>query len=148
MATTLETPLPAFPFIHLDAQGRPSLVAQRCTQCGATYADSERVACGRCGARQDALESFAPATEGTLHSAVIVQRGFPGVTVPFVSAVVDLDGGPTLKGTLRGVGFEPADVAPGLRVRVAFDDALGRRDKAGNAYVAHYFEPAQGEQQP
>jgi uncharacterized protein len=142
MTTTPEQPLPAFPFIHLDAQGCPSLVAQRCTQCGAAYADSQRVACGRCGAREAALELFAPSTEGTLHSAVIVQRGFPGVAVPFVSAVVDLDGGPTLKGTLRGAGFEPGDVTPGLRVRVAFDDALGRKDKAGNGYVAHYFEPA------
>lgn len=141
MTTTNDLPLPAFPFITVDAAGQPSLVAQRCTACGATYADSERIACGRCGARSDALETFTPATEGTLHAAVIVRRGFPGVDVPFISAVVDLDGGPTLKGTLRHSGFEPEDIAAGRRVRVRFDDALGRKDKNGNAYIAHYFEP-------
>jgi uncharacterized OB-fold protein len=139
--TTTDLPLPAFPFIKVDAQGKPSLVAQRCSACGATYAESERVACGRCGAREDALEIFVPVLEGTLHAAVIVRRGFPGVDVPFISAVVDLDGGPTVKGTLRNSGFEPDDIASGRRVRVCFDDALGRKDKAGNAYTAHYFEP-------
>lgn len=139
--TTTDLPLSAFPFIKVDANGKPSLTAQRCRSCGATYPDSERVACGRCGAREDQLEAFTPAMEGTLHSAVVVRRGFPGVDVPFVSAVVDLDGGPTLKGTLRNNGFEPEDIIPGKRVRVCFDDALGRKDKAGNSYVAHYFEP-------
>ncbi|WP_157219241.1 Zn-ribbon domain-containing OB-fold protein [Flavisphingomonas formosensis] len=142
MTSITDLPRPAFPFITIDDRGRPDLVAQRCTACGSTYADSQRVACARCGAREAALETFTPAHEGTLHSAVIVRRGFPGVEVPFVSAVVDLDGGPTLKGTLRGTrGFEPEDVATGQRVRVCFDDALGRKDKEGNSYVAHYFEP-------
>lgn len=141
MTTTTDLPLPAFPFIRLDARGEPALTAQRCLSCGATYADCERVACGRCGARADSLQGFTPAMEGTLHAAVVVRRGFPGVDVPFISAVVDLDGGPTVKGTLRGSGFAPEDIAAGRRVRVRFDDALGRKDKAGNAYVAHYFEP-------
>lgn len=141
MSTTIDPPRPAFTFIALDEQGEPGLVAQRCTRCGAAYADSERVACGKCGARADMLESFAPKLEGTLHSAVIVRRGFPGVEVPFISAVVDLDGGPTIKGTLRQSGFKPDDIRQGRRVRVCFDDALGRKDKDGNAYVAHHFEP-------
>lgn len=142
MSVATEAPKPAFPFIILDAGGQPSLIAQKCTACGASYADSERVACGRCGGRADVLESFVPATEGTLHSAVIVRRGFPGVDVPFISAVVDLDGGPTIKGTLRNTaGFDPEHAAPGQRVRVRFDDALGRKDKAGGGYIAHYFEP-------
>jgi uncharacterized OB-fold protein len=141
MAIDLTLPRPAFPFITVDDLGQPGLTAQRCTQCGATYADAERVACGKCGARADALESFVPSQEGTLHAASIVKRGYPGVATPFISAIVDLDGGPTLKGTLRNTGFEAADIVQGRRVRVAFDDALGRKDKDGNAYVSHYFEP-------
>ncbi|WP_068076655.1 Zn-ribbon domain-containing OB-fold protein [Novosphingobium lentum] len=141
MTTTTELPRAAFPFIVVDDMGRPALTAQRCTKCGATYPDSERMACGKCGARADALEAFSPAMEGTLHSAVIVRRGFPGVEVPFISAVVDLDGGPTLKGTLRHSGFELDDIQQGRRVKVVFDDALGRQDKNGNSYIAHHFEP-------
>ena len=144
MASVASPPRPAFPFITVDEFGRPGLIAQRCTSCGATYADKERLACARCGARADAFESFEPNLEGTLHSAVIVRRGYPGVPVPFISAIVDLDGGPVLKGTLRNSGFEPEDIKQGRRVRVAFDDALGRTDKEGNAYVSHYFEPLDG----
>lgn len=132
---------PAFSFIKMDESGRPSLIAQRCTKCGAAYADSERIACGKCGARAEALETFAPKEEGRLHAAAIVRRGFPGVDAPFISAIVDLDGGPTLKGTLRNSGFTPEDIVSGRRVRVCFDDALGRKDKDGNSYIAHYFEP-------
>ena len=141
MTTTTDLPLPAFPFITIDAQGQPALIAQRCTRCGAAYADHERMACGKCGAREAELQTFTPATEGTLHAAVIVRRGFPGVEVPFISAIVDLDGGPTIKGVLRESGFEPEDIMSGKRVRVVFDDALGRKDKAGNGYVAHHFVP-------
>lgn len=141
MDTPASPPRPAFPFITVDELGQPGLTAQRCTNCGATYADKERLACARCGARADAFESFVPSLEGKLHSAVIVRRGYPGVPVPFISAIVDLDGGPTLKGTLRNTGYEPEDIVHGRRVRVAFDDALGRTDKDGNAYVSHYFEP-------
>lgn len=137
-------PRPAFPFITVDEAGRPHLTAQRCNACGTAYADAERMACAKCGARADAFEAFEPSSNGTLHSAVIVRRGYPGTPVPFISAVVDLDGGPTLKGRLASTDFEIAEITPGRRVRVAFDDALGRQDAEGNAYVSHYFEPAEG----
>ncbi|WP_236672313.1 hypothetical protein [Croceicoccus sp. YJ47] len=75
-------PRPAFPFIEVEENGDAVLVAQRCGKCAATYADQNRVACGHCGARDDALESFRPNLEGTLYSAVIVRRGYPGVPTP------------------------------------------------------------------
>jgi uncharacterized OB-fold protein len=100
------------------------------------------MACSRCGARADMLETFEPAYDGTLHAALIVRRGYPGVPVPFISAIVDLDDGPTLKGILRAESFDPAEIAQGRRVKVVFDDALGRTDDAGNHYISHFFEPA------
>jgi hypothetical protein len=30
----------------------------------------------------------------------------------------------------------------GMPVRVVFKDALGRKDKDGNAYLSYFFEPA------
>lgn len=135
-------PRPAFPFIKVDELGHASLTAQRCTRCGTTYAEPERLACAKCGARAEAFETIEPSLEGTLHTASIVQRAYPGIPVPFISAIVDLDGGPTLKGNFRGVPFEPAEIQQGRRVKVVFDDALGRKDKEGNSYVSHFFEPA------
>lgn len=142
MSDISANPRPAFPFIAVNDVGQPSLTAQRCRECGTVYADAERLACAKCGARADKFEEIEPSYEGSLHSASIVMRAFPGIPVPFISAIVDLDGGPTLKGILRNAGLEPADIAQGRRVKVVFDDALGRKDKEGNSYVSHFFEPA------
>lgn len=141
MSETETTPRAAFAFIAIDEAGGASLSAIRCRQCGTWYADKARLACAKCGAR-DAFETRQPSATGTLHAATIVRRGYPGTPVPFISAVVDLDDGPTLKGTLRAVPFEPAEVTPGRRVKVVFDDALGRKDSEGRSYISHFFEPA------
>lgn len=136
------TPLKAaFPFIVIDEKG-PRLTALRCSACGATYAEAARLACARCGADAGALVAFQPSSTGKLHAASIVHRGYPGVAVPFISAVVDLDDGPTLKGTLRAATFEPHEIEHGRRVVVVFAEALGRTDAQGDSYISHFFEPA------
>jgi uncharacterized OB-fold protein len=132
---------PAFPFIEIDEGGAVHLVALRCRNCGASYADAERLACARCGSDAAAFESFKPQLTGTLYAASIVRRGYPGIPVPFISAIVDLDGGPTVKGTLRAETFEAVEIQSGRRLRVVFDDALGRTDAEGNHYISHFFEP-------
>lgn len=139
-------PLPAAAFIVIGQDGTPHLSVQRCRACGADFLEAERLACGRCAGREG-FDAHEPGTEGTLHSYSIVYRGFPGVAVPFVSAIVDLDDGPALKGNLRGIPIEPEAIKPGMRVRMVFDDALGRKDQAGNSYVSHFFEPLQPAQE-
>lgn len=133
-------PLPAAPYIVVNADGSAGLSFQCCAACGTCFLEAERLACARCGARDFVAKPVGNA--GTLHSFSIVHRGFPGVPVPFVSAVVDLDDGPSMKGNLRAAGFDPAAIKLGMRVQVVFDDALGRQDAAGNHYVSHFFEPA------
>jgi hypothetical protein len=68
-------------------------------------------------------------------------RSFPGVPVPFISVIVDLDDGLTVKGTLRHI--DPAAVRGGLPVTLVFDDAGGARDDSGAGYVGFHFEPAE-----
>jgi len=63
------------------------------------------------------------------------------VEVPFVSAIVDLEGGGTVKGNLVGVEPDPDSVELGMPVDVFFDDA-GRKDGDGNSYVSYFFRPA------
>ncbi|WP_176599219.1 MULTISPECIES: Zn-ribbon domain-containing OB-fold protein [Sphingobium] len=133
----------AFPFIVIDDEGL-RLTALRCSACGASFAEAERLACARCGADAGALDAFTPAVSGKLHAASIVRRGYPGVAVPFISAIVDLDGGPTLKGVLRSATFEPHEIVHGRRVRVVFDDS-GHADAEGNRFISHFFEPADQE---
>ena len=130
-------PRPAVPYIHVAADGSCALAGSRCEACGAVYA-GEREVCAACCAR-GRMRSIALATQGRVHTFTTVCRSFPGVPVPFVMAVVDLDGGPALRGTLAGVA--PEAVRFGMRVRVEFRDS-GQRDADGNPWIAFCFVPA------
>src|SRR3546814_14482048 len=99
-----------------------------------------RLACARCGSR-DGFDAHEPRYEGTLHSYSIVHRSFPGTAVPFISAVVDIDDSPSLKGNLRGGPFDADQIHVAMRVRIVFADALRRRASAGNAYITNFFVP-------
>ena len=78
---------------------------------------------------------------GTLYTYSIVYRSFPGIEVPYVSAVVDLEGGGTIKGNLIGVEPDPNKIRFGMPVAVVFKDALGRKDKEGASYLSYFFQP-------
>lgn len=132
-------PQPAQPHIKFDASGKPYIEAHRCRACGAVVAEP-RLACPACAAR-DGFEAAPAAATGKLIAYSIVKRSYPGIPVPFVSAVVELDDGLTLKANLVGAGFEPESIAGNLPVRVRFNDALGRTDKDGRTYVGYEFEP-------
>jgi uncharacterized OB-fold protein len=96
------------------------------------------MACRSCGSRT-ALDPFHAARTGSVFSWAVIHRSYPGIAVPFVSAIVDLDGGMTLKGTMREV--LPAAMRVGLPVEVVFDDAGGACDSEGAPYVGFHFEP-------
>ena len=59
------------------------------------------------------------------------------MAVPFVSAIVDLDGGLSFKGTLKGVDLEA--LRTGMPVRLVFDDAGGAVYADCNPYVGFHF---------
>ena len=80
-------------------------------------------------------------TNGNLYSYSIVHRSFPGIDVPYVSAVVDLEDGTAIKGNLINIDPDPEKIAFGMPVEVVFDDALGRKDRDGNSYLSYFFQP-------
>jgi len=112
--------------------------AFRCTACG-TAAEVPTIACRKCHAR-GTMEEFRAGESGKLVTWSIVHRSFPGIEVPFVSAIVRLDDGISIKGNLKGVAHE--DLRAGMPVRLLMDDAGGAKDKDGNAYVAYHFTAA------
>jgi uncharacterized OB-fold protein len=140
MATETSSPLPVVDFLKIPADGDPYLEGHRCKVCGAVFL-GERNVCSKCGTRNQ-LEAIHLSDRGRLHVYSIVHRSFPGIDVPYVSAVVDLEGGGTVKGNLIGVPPDPAKIPLGMPVRVVFKDALGRKDKQGNSYLSYFFEPA------
>ena len=66
----------------------------------------------------------------------------PGIEVPYISAIVDLDDGTAIKGNLINVEPDPENIAFDMPVEVVYDDALGRKDADGNAYLSYFFQPA------
>ena len=125
--------------VVVDENGRAHVRARRCSSCAAVITH-ESIACPSCGKR-GTLKDFQVAERGRLHSWSIVHRSFPGVKVPFISAVVDLEDGTVLKGNLRGIEPKPEALRFDMPVRLVLDDA-GRKDSKGNSYVSYFFDPA------
>jgi uncharacterized OB-fold protein len=133
---------PIKPFVKLPSGEKPYLAGLVCKSCGEVLlGNGPRLACPKCGGRKGFDETRLAET-GSLYIFTTVERSFPGVVTPFVSAIVDLDGGGVLKGNLRNV--QPAKVRFGMPVKVVFDSA-GRTDKENNSYISYFFEPAEPE---
>jgi uncharacterized OB-fold protein len=132
-------PLPVVEYLKLPEGGAPYLEGQKCGACDAIFLGT-RTTCSKCGAR-DQMTATKLANTGKLYVYSIVHRTFPGIEVPYVSAIVDLDGGGTVKGNLINVEPDPAKIAFGMPVEVVYKDALGRKDKDGNSYISYFFQP-------
>jgi uncharacterized protein len=132
-------PLPVAPFLKIPDGGDPYLEGCVCQSCHATFL-GQRSVCSKCGAREH-MATKRLSNEGTLYAYSIVHRSFPGVAVPYVSAIVDLSGGGTVKGNLINVDPDPRKLPFGLPVEVVYKDALGRKDADGNSYLSYFFQP-------
>jgi uncharacterized protein len=121
-----------------DGDGDAHLVGNVCAGCEAVYVD-RRNACGRCGGTSFAKRRLA--ATGTLLTFTVVHRSAPGVEVPFVSGLVELDGGGTVRANLR-VDPEPERIPLGGRVRLTTFTAAVAGD--GSEAVAFGFVPDPG----
>ena len=119
--------------------GEYFLSGLKCKGCNSIFLE-DRSSCGKCFAR-DCFVELKLANTGKLYSYSIVHRSFPGVDVPYVSAIVDLDGGGTVKGNLVDVDLDPKNISFDMKVKIIFKDALGRKDKDGNSYISFFFAP-------
>ncbi|NIP13583.1 MAG: hypothetical protein GWM88_02100 [Pseudomonadales bacterium] len=135
-----DRPLPVVEYLKIPEDGDPYLEGFKCGSCGATFL-GERSVCSKCGAR-DQMSAVTLPNHGTLYSYSIVHRSFPGIDVPYVSAVVDLDDGTAIKGNLINVEPDPDKIEFGMPVDVVYADALGRKDRDGNSYLSFFFQPS------
>jgi uncharacterized OB-fold protein len=122
---------------YLVLEGDPHLVAQACTGCGALFFD-RRNACARCGKPDFARKPLA--TTGVLRSFTVVHRAAPNVPVPYVSSVIELDGGGVVKANIVDAGADPEKFQLGMPVRLTtFTCGV---DAEGTEAVAFGFTPA------
>jgi len=131
--------LPVVDWLKLPEGGDPFLEGHKCQSCGAVFL-GERSICSKCGTR-DKMKAVRLANTGKLYVYSIVHRSFPGIEVPYVSAIVDLDGGGTVKGNLINIDPDPEKIRLGMPVEVVYKDALGRKDREGNSYLSYFFQP-------
>lgn len=137
--TSAQKPLPAVDYLKLPDDGDPYLEGSKCQKCGAIYPGARHV-CAKCGAR-DAMKTIRFSNKGKLYIYCIVHRSFPGIEVPYISAVVNLEGGGTIKGILLDVDPDPEKIEFDMPVDIVYQDALGRKDSEGNSYISYFFKP-------
>ena len=87
------------------------------------------------------MEVLKLSNTGKVYSFSIVHRSFPGIEVPYISTIVDLDGGGTVKGNLINCNPDPKNIKFDMPVELIFKDALGRKDSDGNSYISYFFQP-------
>ena len=126
--------IPMVEYLRLD--GDPRLVANECKDCGALYFD-RRNACASCGKRSFGSRDLA--TSGVVRSFSIIHQAAPGVPVPYVSSVVDLDGGGSVKSKVVNVEPDPESVKLGMKVQLT--TFVVGTDDDGTEAVAFGFEP-------
>lgn len=129
---------PVVSFLKIPDDGDPYLEGHKCKECNAVFL-GERSVCSSCSAR-DALAPVKLSNQGELYVFSIVYRSFPGIDVPYVSAVVDLDGGGTVKGNLINVEIDPDKIEMGMPIEVVYQTAP-RKDAESNEYLTYYFQP-------
>jgi uncharacterized OB-fold protein len=132
-------PLPAVSYLKIPDEGEPYLEGYKCGHCGEIFL-GHRLVCAACATRGQ-MNPVKLADTGKLYNFTVVHRNFPGVPVPFISAIVDLDGGGCVKGNLVDMVPSPESIKFDMPVNVVFRDA-GRKDKDGNSYLAYFFTPA------
>ncbi|HWE70355.1 MAG TPA: OB-fold domain-containing protein [Acidimicrobiales bacterium] len=90
----------------------------RCQDCG-FYVHPPRPVCARCLSRR--LEPEAVSGNATVYTfSINAQPWYPGQSVPYVVAIVELPEQPALRLTTNILGCAVEDVAIGMAVRVVF----------------------------
>ena len=131
--------LPVVEYLKLPEDGDPYLEGHKCGNCNSIFL-GERDVCSNCTTRGK-IEPVKLSNKGKLYSYSITFRSFPGIDVPYISAIVDLEGGGTIKGNLIDCEPDPEKIEFDMPVEVVFDDALGRKDAEGNSYISYFFKP-------
>jgi len=134
-----DNPLPITPLVQIPDSGDPFLQGVQCKGCEAISLKS-RIACAKCGGR-DTNEPLRLSNKGKLHAYSIIYRAFPGIDVPFISAIADLEGGGTIKTNLIGIDPDPEKIQLGMNVDVVFE-VVDRKDAEGNEYLGYFIKPA------
>ena len=141
---------PIIEFLHLPTVSgeKPYLAGYRCQACGASYLGEGRVGCSKCTSTEP-LQATRLSDHGTLYVYSIVHQSVPGVPVPYVSAIVDLPEGVSVRCNLIDVEPDPAKLTFGMPVQMVTRKVRERKEKNAEGVeetidiIAFFFQPSQ-----
>jgi uncharacterized OB-fold protein len=111
----------------------------QCGACGAKFL-GDRIACGKCGAT-DKLSEVKYGQDGELYVFAVVHQSMPGVEVPFVAGIIDLDDGVSVRANVYGLDpLKPDKSWFGKRVKMYSE--VNSQDREGNDVVVAKFKVA------
>jgi uncharacterized protein len=129
---------PLAPFVKIAADGKPYLEGLKCAACNEVLAVGSRRACPKCMA-VGTLQPIKLAERGRLYTYTVVHRSFPGIVTPFIAALVELEGGGTIKGNLVGLDLDAIHFD--MRLQVRFETLIAPGEPAAQ-HVRHIFVAA------
>jgi uncharacterized OB-fold protein len=111
----------------------------KCGACGSKFLGA-RIACGKCG-ETEKLEEVRYGQDGELYVFAVVHQSMPGVEVPFVAGIIDLDDGIAVRANVYGLDpLQPSADWFGKRVKM-YSEVVSQ-DREGNDVVAAKFKVA------
>jgi uncharacterized OB-fold protein len=133
-------PRPILPILKL--QPKPHLIGSKCGACGAIFLDIKRLACSKCGASGQ-FQQVQLSDTGKVWVFSVIHQSFPGIKTPYVTAVVDLPEGVSVKSNLIDVNPEELQRNPqkgfGMPVELVVNKVA--TDRQGNDVMAFQFRP-------
>ncbi len=133
-------PRPIVPFLKLEPQ--PHLVGIKCGKCGATYLSESRLACANCfstGPFSDAALS----AQGKVHVFSVVHQSFPGIKTPYITSIIDLPEGVSVRANLIDFPPEQAEKDPHsvFDLPVEMVTEVVGKDREGHDVVRFCYRP-------
>ncbi len=138
---TVDTsPQPILDFLELGAQ--PHLRGTKCT-CGAVYLDIKRVACSKCG-EQNKFSPLKLSNKGKVYVFSVVHQSWPGIKTPYITAIVDLPEGVSVKANLLDVDPELAQKEPKKIFDMPVDMVTftAAKDRKGRDVIGFGYKPS------
>lgn len=135
------SPRPIVQFLKLGPT--PHLVGKKCS-CGAIYLD-KRVACSKCS-QTDQFSEIALANKGKVYVFSVVHQSFPGIKTPYVTAIVDLPEGVSVRANLVDVDVDQAQRNPRSIFDMPVEMVTGvvAKDREGHDVVGFSYRPSNG----
>jgi uncharacterized OB-fold protein len=138
-ATTDTGPRPIVPFLKIG--GDPHLMGAKCS-CGAVFLDAKRVACSKCGATGP-FQPIRLSNKGKVYVFSVVHQSFPGIKTPYITAIVDLPEGVSVRSNLLEVDPNTAQKEPKqmFDMPVEMTTYTAAKDREGREVIAFAYKP-------